>query len=147
MTDGFDQALADAGLNLLRADIGPPALVVFDGAVPNPPPPAPPQAPPYVVVYTTIAHPDDQTSTGLDALVKRAVVRWTCHCVGGNAKASRAVAQRVRTALLNRRPTVTGMNVGLIKDDQDSPPDPVRDETTGSVVIDTVHVFSLIATT
>ena len=142
MTDGLDQLLADAGLNLLRADTGPPALVVFDGAVTNPTP-----APPYVVVYTTIAHPDDQTSTGLNAIVKRAVVRWTCHCVGATGQASRAVAQRVRTALLNQRPTVTGMNVGLIKDDQDSPPDPVRDETTGSVVIDTVHVFSLIATT
>ena len=142
MTDGLDQLLADAGLNLLRADLGPPALVVFDGAVTNPTP-----APPYVVVYTTIGHPDDQTMTGLNAIVKRAIVRWTCHCVGASAQSSRAVAQRVRSALLNQRPTVTGMNVGLIKDDQDSPPDPVRDETTGAVVIDTIHVFSLIATT
>lgn len=142
MTDGLDQALADAGLNLLLADVGPPPLVVFDGAVTNPTP-----APPYVVVYTTISHTDDPTMTGLNGVVKRAHVRWTCHCVGSTAKASRAVAQRVRTALLNQRPTVAGMNVGLIKDDQDSPADPVRDETTGVLVIDTIHVFSLIATT
>ena len=139
MTDGLDQALADAGLNLLRADT---SLTVFDGAVPNPTP-----DPPYVCVYTTIGHPDDPQSTGLNGPVKRAIVRWTCHCVGANAQASRGVAQRVRTALLNVRPTVGGMNVGLIKDDQDSPPDPVRDETTGVLVIDTIHVFSLIATT
>jgi hypothetical protein len=144
VTDGLDQLLADAGLNLLRADSG---LVVYDGAVPNPVPPAPPIPPPYVVVYTTIGHPDDQTVTGLNAIVKRAIVRWTCHCVGGTAQASRAVAQRVRTALLNVRPTVAGMNTGLIKDDQDSPPDPVRDETTGVVVIDTIHVYTLLATT
>jgi hypothetical protein len=144
VTDGLDQLLADAGLNLLIADSG---LLVFDGAVPNPVPPAPPQPPPYVCVYVTIGHPDDQTSTSLNAVVKRAIVRWTCHCVGANAKASRGVAQRVRTALLNQRPVVAGMNVGLIKDDQDSPPDPVRDETTGLLVIDTIHVFSLIATT
>jgi hypothetical protein len=142
VTDGFDQALADAGLNLLRADIGPPALVVFDGAVVSPTP-----APPYVVVHVSIGHPDDQTTTGLNGVVKRAIVRWTCHCVGANAYASRDVAQRVRTALLNQRPVVAGMNVGLIRDDQDSPPDPVRDETTGVVVIDTIHVFKLIATT
>jgi hypothetical protein len=139
VTDGLDQLLADAGLNLLRADSG---LVVFDGAVTNPTP-----VPPYVVVYTTIGHPDDQTVTGLNAIVKRAIVRWTCHCVGGTAQASRAVAQRVRTQLLNVRPTVAGMNTGLIKDDQDSPPDPVRDETTGAVVIDTIHVYTLLATT
>lgn len=147
MTDGLDQLLADAGLNLLRADIGPPALVVYDGAVPNVVPPNPPAPPPYVVVYTTISHPDDPGSTSLSGVVRRAHVRWTCHCVGGDHKASRAVAQRVRTALLNIRPVVAGMNVGLIKDDQDVPPDPTRDETTGAVVIDTVHVFSLIATT
>jgi hypothetical protein len=139
VTDGLDQLLADAGLNLLRADSG---LVVFDGSVSNPTP-----TPPYAVIYTTIGHPDDQTVTGLNGIVKRAIVRWTCHCIGANAQSSRAVAQRVRTALLNQRPTVAGMNVGLIKDDQDSPPDPVRDETTGLLVVDTIHVYSLIATT
>ena len=142
MTDGLDQALADAGLNLLRADT---SLVVFDGQVPDPTP-----DPPYVVVYTTIGHPDVSDATGLNGVVKRAVVRWTCHCVGGGPaaqQASRAVAQRVRAALLNVRPTVPGMNVGLIKDDQDSPPDPVRDETTGNAFVDSIHVFSLIATT
>jgi hypothetical protein len=144
VTDGLDQLLADAGLNLLRADA---SLTVFDGAVPNPAPPNPPQPPPYVVVYCTIGWAFDPDSTALTGLVKRATVRWTTHSVGANSQASRGVAQRVRTQLLNVRPTVAGMNVGLIRDDQDSPPDPVRDETTGALVVDTIHVYSLIATT
>lgn len=141
MTDGLDQLLADAGLNLLRADT---SLVVYDGAVPNT---VPPVAPPYVVAWTTISWAFDPESTGLHGIVKRATVRWTTHCVGATSQASRGIAQRVRTQLLNQRPTVAGMNVGIIRDDQDSPPDPVRDETTGSLVVDTVHVYSLIATT
>jgi hypothetical protein len=142
VTDGLDQLLADAGLNLLRADT---SLTVYDGAVPNPMP-----SPPYVAIYCTISWAFDPESTGLNGLVRRATVRWTTHSVGGGpaaAQASRAVAQRVRTALLNVRPTVAGMNVGIIRDDQDSPPDPVRDETTGAVFMDTIHVYSLIATT
>jgi len=139
VTDGLDQLLADAGLNLLRADA---SLTVFDGAVPSPTP-----APPYTCVYSTISWAFDPESTGLNGLVRRATVRWTVHSVGANSQASRGVAQRVRTALLNVRPTVAGMNVGLIRDDQDSPPDPVRDETTGSLVVNTIHVYSLVATT
>ena len=139
MTDGLDQLLADAGLNLLRADT---SLTVFDGAVPSPTP-----DPPYTCVYCTISWAFDPDSTALTGVVKRATVRWTVHSVGANSQASRAVAQRVRTCLLNQRPTVAGMNTGLIRDDQDSPPDPVRDESTGSLVVDSIHVYSLIATT
>jgi hypothetical protein len=117
---------------------------VFDGAVTNPTPD--PNAG-YVVVHATISWAFDPESTSLNSVVRRATVRWTTHSVGSTARSSRGVAQRVRTQLLNVRPTVAGMNTGLIKDDQDSPPDPVRDETTGAVVIDTIHVYTLLATT
>lgn len=134
MTDGLDQAMVKAGLDLLAADG---LLTVFDGAVPNPTPP-----PPYVVVYTSIEWPpDDPVATALDGLTGRAVVRWICHCVGANQQASREVATRVRTQLLNIRPAIAGVQPGLIRHEQDQPP--TRDETTGSVVIDSVHVYRL----
>jgi hypothetical protein len=140
MTDGFDQALANVGLALLRADLGPPALIVFDGKVPDPTP-----APPYVLVYTTVEWPDGAPGDSLDGLSGSPVARWTCHCVGGNEIAARAVAQRVRTQLLNQRPTIAGLNLGLIKQEQAAPP--TRDETTGSLVMDAVCVYRLGATT
>lgn len=135
MTDGHDQAMVDAGLNLLRADAG---LVVFDGFVPNPTP-----ALPYVLVYTTVDWPeDDPNHDALDNRSTHAVVRWICHCVGGDQITSRAVAQRVRTQLLNVRPAVAGMQPGLIKQETPALP-PTRDERTGSVVFDSVRVFRL----
>lgn len=134
MTDGLDQALIDAGLNLLRANA---ALTVFDGAVPNPTP-----QPPYVLVYSIVTWPsDDDTIGSLDGKSRRATVRWICHCVGGDQIASRAMAQQVRTSLLDQRPTVVGMTCGLIRDEQDDPP--VRNEETGVVVFDAVHVYRL----
>jgi hypothetical protein len=135
MTDGRDQAMADAGLNLLRADIGPPALVVFDGPV------SAGQQPPYVRVYTHIEWPADDPNNALDGVSGRAVVRWYCHCVGSNDTAARAVAQRVRTQLLDKRPAVAGMVPGMIRHEQSIPP--VPDETTGVPVLDTVNVYRL----
>lgn len=140
MTDGLDQALIDAGLNLLRADLGPPALVVFDGKVDDPTP-----KPPYVLVYTTVEWPDGAPADSLDGLSGSPVVRWICHCVGGNEIAARAVAQRARTQLLNQRPTIPGLNLGLIKQEQADPP--TKDETTGSLVMDAVCVYRLGAAT
>src|SRR5881396_99185 len=127
MTDGLDQAMADAGLNLLRADA---SLTVLDGPVPAG------QIPPYVRVYTTVEWPADDPNNALDGLTGRAVVRWLCHCVGANDQAARAVAQRVRTQLLDKRPTIAGMVPGLIRHEQDQPPQ--VDETTGVAVADAV---------
>jgi hypothetical protein len=55
VTDGFDQALADAGLNLLRADL---SLTVYDGAVPAGVLVAGQAVPPFVLVYTDLSQPD-----------------------------------------------------------------------------------------
>lgn len=136
MTDGFDQAIVDAGLNLLRADTG---LTVYDGAVPDPLPDV--NAHPWVLVYTTVEWPADDPNGALDGLTGRAVARWYCHCVGANQQASRAVAQRVRTQLLDKRPAIAGMVAGLVRHEQDQPP--IRDEVLGQVVIDSVHVYRL----
>lgn len=136
MTDGLDQALANAGLGLLQADVN---LTVLDGSVPNG------TIPPYVLVYTTIEWPDGAPADSLDGLAGSPVARWYCHCVGATEAAARGVAQRARTQLLNQRPVIAGLNLGLIKQEQALPP--ARDETTGTVVMDAVSVYRLGAAT
>lgn len=139
MTDGLDQALYNAGLALLTADT---SLTVYDGVV------AAGAVPPYVVVYGTVARPSDDPNNSGDGKTRVWTPRWICHCVGGNAMAARAVAQRVRSALLDVRPTVAGFTagaVGPIRMDSDPSP-PSKDETTGVVVMDQVETYRLLAT-
>lgn len=139
MTDGLDQALYNAGLALLTAD---PSLTVFDGVV------TAGAAPPYVVVYGTVARPSDDPANSADGRTRVWVPRWICHCVGGNATAARAVAQRVRTAMLDVRPTVAGFAVGAVGPIRlEAPPNPPsKDEMTGVVVMDQVETYRLLAT-
>lgn len=144
MTDGLDQALAAAGIALLQADAN---LTLYDGGVPSPTP-----QPPYVVVYTTIDRPSDDPDNAVDGKTRVWVARWICHCVGGGlganpaqaAQAARAVAQRVRTQLLDVRPVIAGLSPGLIRWEQSTPPQ--RDETTGVPVMDAVEIYRLRAT-
>ena len=140
MTDGLDQALANAGLALLDAD---PNLVVFDGIVPSPTP-----SPPYALVYSMIDRPSEDPDNAANGRSSVWVARWIVHCVGGNAAAARAVAQRVRTALLdadvNDLPTLAPLSCGRIRWEQSSPPE--KDETTGKPVMDSVEIFRLRAT-
>lgn len=136
-TDGLDQALIDAGLALLTADTN---LVTYDGVVPSPTP-----TPPYCVVYSTISRPSDDPDNSADGRTSVWVARWIVHCVGANAAASRAVAQRVRTQLLDVRPVIAGLACGLIRMEGDSQP-PRRDETTGALVMDAVQTYRLRAT-
>lgn len=140
ITDGLDQAVAKAGLDLLRADVGPPALQVFDGKVPAN------TAPPYVQVYFYLDRPIDDPGNAQDGRSRVWVGRWICHCVGGgdDAVAARMVAQRVRTALLDVRPTVAGFTAGGTGQFRmDSAQPPQRDETTGVLVMDTVSTYRL----
>lgn len=138
MTDGLDQAMANVAFTLLAADPVTPALVVFDGAVTNPTPPLP-----YVVVWTTVDWPaDDPAHDALDNRSKHAVVRWFIHVVAANQQSWRAITQRVRTQLLNVRPTIPDMQPGLIRMEEGSPP-PSADEVLGTVVITGVHVYRL----
>lgn len=134
MTDGFDQALINLGLDLLRADA---SLTVYDGKTP------PDVKPPFVVVYTTIDRPPMDLDLSLDHLSRVWVIRWYCHSVGSgqDASAARAVAQRVRTRLLDVRPALGGFSLGMI--DQFSTDPPRRDESTGSLYMDAVSVYEL----
>lgn len=146
MTDGRDLALMNAGIALLQADAN---LTVIRGDAPTP-------APPYVVVRSTIDRPSDDPDNAVDGRSAVWVCRWFCYCVGGGTgatpdtaeTAAMEVAQRVRTALLDVRPTVAGFTagaVGPIKWEQSQPPQP-SDETTGVPIREAVVVFRLRAT-
>jgi hypothetical protein len=137
MTDGLDQAIANAGLALLAAEPGP---TFYDGAVPNPTP-----ALPYGVVYWTISRPSDDPDNSANGKTSVWVARWIIHGVGGTAMSARAVLQHARTALLDVRPTVAGLSCGPIRMEGDSQP-PQRDETTGVLVMDAVETYRMRAT-
>lgn len=129
---------ARAGLLLLQANAN--LLGVFDGAVPI----APTPEPPYVVVYSRVAWPRDGVGHGLDAAQDTVTTTYTCHCVGLDAVAARAVAAQVRGTLIGVRPTVSGRNCGLIK--QVDAVDPNPDQSTGRLVMDAVMVFDFTTT-
>lgn len=150
MTDGFDNALVNGGLALLAADV---SLVVYPGGVPQPIPPAPPIPPPYVVVYSSVEWPFGD-SDALDGIAGTPTVRWICHSVGGGPgstpataeQAARAIGQRVRTQLLNKRLVVAGLNLGLIRQESSGGvPQPVYE--TGDPVMDLRATYRTFATT
>lgn len=130
-----EQVHADAILALLDADNALPPLVVYDGRVPDG------AVPPYVLVQTHVEYPKSGAGNSLDGQSKTVVARFYCYCVGGNAIAARAVAQRTRAALLNVRPVIAGRECGLIDEEQSIPPD--RDEQTGTLVMTAIRVYRL----
>jgi hypothetical protein len=132
------QAHANAVLALLNAASGTPALTVLDGSVPQG------TNRPYVLVYLSDRTPgaaDAADSTPLQGDSDRLVTTVYCHCVGADAIAARAVAQRVRGALLNVTPAIAGRVCWPIRSTEDQPPQ--RDETTGPVVMDLVSMYRL----
>jgi len=136
VSDLLDDAHARAGLDLLEANA---ALTVFDGVVDSPTP-----DPPFVLVYTTVEwlSGPDAMANSLDHLSETCRVTWVCHCVGLTAAASRAVVMQVRSSLLDQRPVIAGRVCGLIS--QTDVQAPVRDETTGRLVMDTVVTYELL---
>lgn len=129
------QAHADAVLGLLRATA---SLTVYPE--PDSVKQVPDDAlPPYVSVYVTTRY---DLGPSLAMRSSRAVTTITCHCVGGNAIAARAVAQMVSGALLDIVPTIAGRRCFPIRQDPvDAPPRP--DESTGSLVMDLVQQYRL----
>lgn len=129
-------AHAQAFLTLLDADNTAPALVVCDGEVEQG------VLPPYVLVYTSVHVPDavtdpDKSNLAFDSLATRG--RAICHSVGTTAASARVVATRVRNALLDVRPAVSGRTCNPIRwvDGQDTN----RDEQIGTGVFDVVDVY------
>ncbi len=96
------------------------------------------------MVYTTVGRPGDDPDNPLSGRSATWLARWICHCVGGNAVAARAVAQRVRTQLLDQVPAVTGLVCAPIDWEESQPAQ--RDETTGVLVMDAVETFKCKAT-
>lgn len=147
MTDGLDQALANAVPELLEGDA---ELTVFRGGVPNPTPP-----PPYVVVRSIVRRPSDDQDNSGDGKSRVFVVDWYVYSVGGGAGtpevaeiAALAVAQRVRTQLLDVRPTIQGFaagSVGPIRLEDSTPPGR-PDEMTGVPIAEVVQIYRLRAT-
>lgn len=132
---GVNQALRAAGIALLQADAN---LTVITGPVPAG------QQPPYVRLYVTVEWPQGDLNNSLTGDAKRAIGRYYCHSVGANDLAAVIVDERVRTQLLNQRPTVAGVapeSVGKIQFDQNMPPR--VDESTGVAVVDAVSVYSV----
>lgn len=127
--------LAEAGLELLRDNL---SLTVHDGALPLD---STGVAPPYVLVYTTVEWPYGDEANGLDARSGTGVATWYCHCVGSNATAARAVANQVRSVLLDVTPAVAGRVCGPIRQTQAL--SPTRDDSTGRTVMDAVTVWSM----
>jgi hypothetical protein len=130
------QAHADAFLALLAAASGSPALAVYDGEVPNSPAPA------YALVYFYIETPDGLTAPDKVSFTWNSDVingRGYVHCVGGSALAARAVAGRVRSALLNVTPVISGRACFPIRWLEGQPPS--RDEATLVPVFDQVDVY------
>lgn len=132
MTDQFH---AQAVLALLDADNTSPALVVLDGKVPTG------QVPPYVLVYFADSDPNDAESRKLPGASTRHVTDAYCHSVGGDQTAARAVAVRVRTALLDVIPTISGRICLPIRREDGQPVQ--RDEQTAANAWDKVDVYRL----
>lgn len=126
---------AQAYLTLLSAALVSPALPLYDGVVPSSP--ATP-TPPYAVAYFTLTTPDD-LSVGIEDVPAWADATAYLHSVGGNAAASRRVADRIRAALLGAQPAVTGRSAGRIRHIDSQPPQ--RDESTLRLVYSQVDVY------
>lgn len=142
MTDTLDEAHAQVGLAALRLNAN--LLHVYDGKVDEDPATGKTPDPPYVLVYSRVAWPRDGIGTSLSAAQVTITTTFTCHCVGLNAAAARAVQMQVRSTLLNLRPVIAGRNCSPIK--QDEALDPDRDESTGRLVMDAVSVYSYSST-
>lgn len=137
MSDGLDQSLIAAVLALLPA--APPITVCPDGFVPNG------TQRPYVLVYSSVGRPRAAPTNAIDGLSRTLTARFIAHCAGETAASARAAAAYVHTYWLDVRPVVAGLNCDLIA--QESYRDPVRDESTGTLVMDSICTYTLTATT
>lgn len=125
---------AAAVLALLATTVTAPRLV-FDGKVD--PPVGDVKATPYVLARFVEALPE----LNFQGVTHRYGVRVTLHCVGGNDRAARQMADLAKAALQDVTPTVSGRKCFPIRWDDGSEQAP--DEATGVTVADQVVVFVL----
>lgn len=127
-----DDPHAVAFLSLLRAT----GMRVFPDADGNTPTATTPL--PYVVAWISVRYDLDGT---LAAKSSRAVATATLHSVGGNDTAARITAGRVRAALLDVVPEMTGRRAWPIRNEESRPVAP--DESTGRRVMDQIDLYRL----
>lgn len=130
------QLHAAALLDRLAFAAGSLALVVLDGHVPDG------QLPSYALVYLQFRRLTATEAPALTALTLDSTayqVDAYIHSVGDNARASRAVANRVELQLLNWRPVIAGRSCTPLRQIESVPAN--RDEATGPLVVDSVDVY------
>lgn len=111
----------------------PSSIGLFSGFVPQR------TEPPYILVYFAFERFPDAPGNNLDGNARAMTMRAIVHCVGGNQDAAEAVADHVEGAVLNKTLEVNGWSTGKVR--QDSALNPVRDESTGPVVMDAVQTY------
>lgn len=130
-----EQDHADAILTLLRADT---SLTTYP--LPDPGPKIVPDGatPPYVVCYVNARR---TTGDLMAAPSSRVIVTVTCHSVGADPIAARAVAARVAAALLDVKPTIAGRRCFPIRHDVGGSPS--VDTSTGVQLVTQIDVYRL----
>ncbi len=131
---------AQAVLARIDEDDTDPALVVYDGRVPD-------DANldnGYVLLYFADNDPEPAARPDVASLTGASVLRSTTvtvHSVGRTAASARVISARVKALLLDWVPTVSGRSYWPTRHTDGQPP--VRDEATGPAVMDKVDVYRL----
>ena len=137
MTDTIEEDHIGQVLAALAANVN--LVHVFRSTVDNPTP-----DPPWVLVYPSVAWTRDGIGTALTGRQVTCTASFICHCVGLTDAAALVVAMQVRTSLLNLQPVIAGRSCGPVK--QDTAETPIRDDSTGRVLMDAVSTYSYIST-
>lgn len=138
------QLHAAAVLDRLRAAAGTPAMVVHDGKVPETGQPG--STPPYAVARfvfrkLTAGESPATTSATFDSVTYQIDVR--VHSVGTDARATRGVATRAETQLLNWAPSVAGRSCTPLRQIESETLDP--NEAMGVAVEQQVDVYRFLS--
>lgn len=120
----------------VRTLFTPSGLTPLDGAVTEG------ETPPYLLVAFRFSTPDAEAEpdkTDLSFNQTAVAVEITCHSVATTTTGARAIADRVRSALLNATPTVAGRSCFPVRhiDGQE----PRRDESTQATIFDQIDVY------
>lgn len=130
----IEVAHADAGLDLIEAT----GLTVYRGKLP---PDIATLTPPWVLVYTAVEWPDEDSGHGLDHASSTCITTWYCYCSGTTDTSVLAVTGRVRAALVDVRPTITGRVCSPV--DQVSGEPARAHEGTGTSVLTALSIYEL----